>query len=99
MREENKMQAIETKYFPPTNTRGARIKAECARGSVTISFPHELSGDDVHRAAVAALVKKFIAEDEKQYRTPPGKNPWAREFLTGSLKNGNAVHVFIPIKS
>ena len=46
------MQAIQTKYLPATNTRGSRIKATCDRGSITIPYPRELSGDEVHREAV-----------------------------------------------
>ena len=57
------MQSITTKYLPATNVRGSRIKASCERGSVTISYPHELSGDAVHCAAVDALLAKFARED------------------------------------
>lgn len=53
------MQAIVTKYIGPTNTRGARIKAKCDTGSITIPHPHALSGAAVHEAAVAALLVKL----------------------------------------
>jgi len=53
------MQAIQTKYFGPTNTKGARIKATCAAGSLTIPYPHELSGQAVHRKAAEALAAKL----------------------------------------
>jgi hypothetical protein len=53
------MQAIQTKYLSPTNSRGARIKASCAAGSITISYPYELSGQAVHRKAAEALVAKL----------------------------------------
>lgn len=53
------MQAILTRYLSPTNTRGARIKATCAAGSITISYPHELSGQAVYRKAAEALVSKL----------------------------------------
>lgn len=58
------MIAIHTKYIGPTNTRGSRIKAYTAGyGSnkgfeATIPYPHELSGEQVHFAAVKALVAK-----------------------------------------
>ena len=61
------MQAIATKYIPPTNCRGSRIKASCDRGSISIPYPHELSGDEVHREAVRQLVAKFVSEDAKTY--------------------------------
>lgn len=53
------MQAIITKYSGPTNTKGSRIKASCAAGSVTIDYPHELSGMDCHAKAAYALLAKM----------------------------------------
>lgn len=53
------MQAIQTRYLGPTNTRGSRIKATCAAGSITISYPYDLSGQAVHRRAAEALVSKL----------------------------------------
>lgn len=54
------MKAIITKYLGPTNVRGARIKAK-AEGvpAVIISYPYELSGEDVHRAAAVKLAQKY----------------------------------------
>jgi hypothetical protein len=58
------MIAIHTKYIGPTNTRGSRVKAYTASWGdrkgfeVTIPYPHELSGEQVHFAAVKALVAK-----------------------------------------
>jgi hypothetical protein len=53
------MQAIQTKYMGPTNTKGSRIKATCAAGSVTIGYPYELSGMDCHAKAAYALLAKM----------------------------------------
>jgi hypothetical protein len=56
------MQAITTKYLGPTNTQGARIKATCDAGSITVPYPHELSGQDVYvyaEAAAMVLVRKL----------------------------------------
>lgn len=53
------MQAIITKYLGPTNTKGSRIKASCAAGSVTIDYPDELSGIDCHAKAAYALLAKM----------------------------------------
>lgn len=53
------MQAISTKYIGPSNVRGSRIKATCDAGSITIPYPHELSGEDVHKAAALALIAKL----------------------------------------
>jgi hypothetical protein len=54
------MKAIETKYHGPTNTRGARISATDGDGNrIYISYPYELSGEDVHRKAADALCRKM----------------------------------------
>lgn len=90
------MQAIQTKFLPATNNRGSRIKASCDRGSITIPYPHELSGDECHREAVRQLLKRFVAEDVKEYGAAAGEgNPWSREFVTGSIPDGTYVHVFV----
>lgn len=91
------MQAIVSKHIPATNTKGARIKAVCERGSITISYPHELSGEEAHCYAVAQLVARFAAEDLKQYSTPTKANPWLRPLICGQLPSGDYVHVFSPI--
>lgn len=88
------MQAIITKYIGPTNSRGARVSAKCERGKIFFSYPYELSGEAVHRAAVEALVNKFADEDAKQYGTPKDRNPWLRSFVSGQIPSGEYVHVF-----
>lgn len=79
------MQAIKVQYLGPTNHRGARLKASCERGSITIPYPHELSRDGSRRAALTALVDKFCAEDRVQYGTPPEKNPWNCPWVGGEF--------------
>jgi hypothetical protein len=74
------MQAIQTRYLCPTNTRGARIKAWAAAGSITIDYPHELSGQACHRAAAEALALKFN---------------WTDKLLGGQLENGDYAFVFV----
>lgn len=80
-------QAILSKYIPATNTRGSRIKAWCERGSITIPYPHDLTGAACHRAAVDALLSKFRAEDGVECS-------WSRPYVTGGTADGYA-HVFI----
>jgi hypothetical protein len=77
------MQAIQTKYLSATNTKGSRIKATCAAGSVTIDYPHELSGMDCHAAAAKALVQKL-----KWHPASYGG------LLGGQLANGDYAFVF-----
>lgn len=78
------MQAIITKYHGPTNTRGSRITAKCDAGSVTIPYPYELSGEDVHRKAAETLRDKL---------------GWNTEFYgnmaCGQIPNGDYVFVFV----
>ncbi len=70
------MKAITTKYLGPTNTRGSRIKASDGDGnSITVSYPYELSGEDVHRKAAQALADKMH---------------WAGELAGSAVKNGYA---------
>lgn len=88
-------QAILTRYLPATNFNGSRIKASCERGSLTISYPDDKNmGEDAHRAAVEALMAKFVAEDAKQYGSPRETNPWSKPFVSGGLPNGDWAHVF-----
>lgn len=77
------MQAIQTKYLSPTNSRGARIKAICAAGSITINYPYELSGQAVHRKAAEALVSKLGWVD-----------PHYGGLLGGCLPSGDYCFVF-----
>lgn len=53
------MQAIITKYLGPTNSRGARVKAKCQAGSVTVAWDDALDVDANHYAAVKALVTEL----------------------------------------
>ena len=52
------MVIIKTKYLSPTNTRGARIKAEANGFTATIAYPYGLSGYMAHYKAVKELVRK-----------------------------------------
>lgn len=68
------MKAIVTKYHGPTNMRGSRITASDEDGNrITISYPYELSGENVHRKAAQALCDKM---------------KWTGKLTAGSLKNG-----------
>lgn len=91
------MQAILTKYIPATNSRPCRIKASCARGSLTISDPRnmaDLNEMGAHRTAAQKLCDKFISEDVKEYGSDPATNPWGKPFVSGCLSSGEWAHVF-----
>ena len=89
------MQAIITKYLGATNTRGSRIRASAERGSITVSYPYEMSGSAVHEFAAQKLVEKFAASDLDECGTPIAENPWLRPRVSGGLPNGATAHVFI----
>jgi len=70
------MKAITTRYVGPGNVRGARIIACDMDGNrVTIGYPHELSGEDVHRKAALALCDKM---------------QWTGTLAGGGIKGGYA---------
>lgn len=75
------MKAIQTRYLPCTNTKGSRIKAFAEQGvSVTIPYPHELSGAAVYAKAAATLCAKM---------------GWNSQYLvSGGLPNGDWVFCF-----
>lgn len=78
------MQAIITKYLGPTNVKGSRIKATCAAGSVTIDYPHELSGMDCHAKAAYALLAKMH---------------WDYKLMGGQLPSGDYAFVLVDAAS
>jgi len=68
------MKAIIAKYLGATNSKGSRIKAfDCDGNSVTIPYPHELSGEDVYKRAAIKLCEKM---------------KWDTELLGGGIKEG-----------
>lgn len=72
-------QAIVTKYFGPTNSKGSRIKASCDAGSVFFSYDHSLNSDQNHDAACQKLLNKL---------------GWSGEWQGGGT-NGGYVYVNI----
>jgi len=79
------LQAITTKYLAPTNSRGARIKATAAAGSVTVPYDHALNAFDNHHAAALAFARKYgwLSDDE------------ARAYAMGALPDGGYVLAFV----
>lgn len=78
------MQAIETRYFGPTNTRGSRIKATAAAGSVTVPVDNALNSEQNHARAAVALAQKF---------------GWEGRLVEGGSPRGEGrVYVFMPAR-
>lgn len=81
----NDMIAIHCKYLGPTNCRGARIKASAhAKASITIGYPHELSGAAVFAEAAIALCRKMR---------------WKGKLISGGLDDGSYVFCFAESES
>ncbi len=70
------MQAIETEYKGPTNTRGSRIIAKAECGRLTVPWDYALSVDENHCAAVKAFVLKW---------------GWWGAWSVGHLSNGKGL--------
>lgn len=92
------MQAIETKNLGPTVNRNNRIKASCARGSVTVDCDDiepglHFGSEQAHRAAAFVLMDKFHKEDTKQHG--PEERHWlhGKTLYSGCLPSGHYCHV------
>lgn len=53
------MQAIQTKFLPPTNMKGSRVKAWCDAGSLVVSYDYALNAPENHRHVAEALASKL----------------------------------------
>lgn len=76
-------QAIRVKFLPPTNSKGARVKAIAQAGSVTLPWDYELDAGPNHYAACLALMAKF---DWQKYH----------EVRGGWDDDGSSVWVMVP---
>jgi hypothetical protein len=67
------MKAIRTKFYGPTNTKGAKIVAtDGEKNTITISYPYELNVENAHRLAAIKLCEKM---------------GWSTNILPGWFKN------------
>lgn len=66
-------QAIVTKWFKPTNTKGSRIKATAQAGFVFVPYNHSLSNEKNHEVAAMALCEIF---------------GWRGELVCGAMPDG-----------
>jgi hypothetical protein len=51
-------QAIVTKFLPPTNTLGARVKVTAQAGRMTVPWDYALGMEENHRDAALAFAAK-----------------------------------------
>ncbi len=73
------MQAIQTKFLPPTNAKGARVKAWCDAGSITLPWDHARDVQKNHENAFISLVNKL---------------GWRGEWTSGTAERGSFGYVF-----
>jgi len=76
-------QAIETKYFGPTNTKSSRIKATAWGGSATVPYRCELNTGDNHKAAADFLIAKL---------------GWSGTFAQGGNAKGDGGYYFVNVE-
>ena len=81
-------QAIITKWIGPTNTRGSKIKARCAGGSVTLHYDDALNLDENHRVAAQRLREKMQWD----------KLPYVSGMIGGTIFDGRMVWVFTGVQ-
>jgi hypothetical protein len=75
------MEAIKTRFLGATDTKGARIKASCSKGSLTIPYPYETDSHNGHQQAARLLLSRDFGDNIV--------------FATGHLPDGTYVHVVI----
>ena len=79
------MQAIRTRYFGPTDTRGSRIQAKAEAGAIYVNYNYGLnSREENHKAACEALMAKLQWSPEYGNYTP----------MVGGEFNGDYYWVF-----
>ena len=71
------MQAIQTKYFGPTNVRGSRIKATCQARSRIYSWDDALNPSANHTKAAETLAKQL---------------DWKGKWVGGGLPDGTSCY-------
>ena len=71
-------QAITTRFYGPTNHRGARVKATASAGSVTVPYDYDGGRDASHQAAAEAFADKFN---------------WVGSWVGGGLPDGSCCWV------
>jgi hypothetical protein len=76
------MQAITTKYYGPTNTKGSKFVAECEAGRIAIPYDYDLDSEENHIAAANALLAKLGWDDR-----------W--NIVSGGMKDGRWSHVLV----
>ena len=86
-------QAIVTKYYGPTNSKGARIKASCEAGSIWFGYASRHTSDKNHALAVLKLIKKLEWKGNYTIAGLPNSTGCVAVDHSGSWDNGQEVTV------
>jgi hypothetical protein len=92
------MQAIQTKYIPATNTKGARVKAWAWAGSLTIAFASGVSTELNHVRAARALAVKLNWTKGEYGALYGGCLPNGREYAFVFAHPTQGLYCFAPDK-
>jgi hypothetical protein len=87
------MQAIETKYLGPTNSRGSRVKATCEAASYTIQWDDALDNVANHDAAARFLILKMKWDTATRGAWYRGALKGARGYVYVCSYVGERLHV------
>lgn len=80
------MQAIVTKFIPPTDHRGSRVVARAESGLKLVwDWDHRSDVEENHRAAAIALCRKFGWLGPRHLKS---------QIATGAIYGGGYAHVF-----
>jgi hypothetical protein len=75
------MQAINTKYIGPTNTKGARILVKAQAGKMFVSWDYALNADENHVQAAYKFMNKM---------------DWPNKIVSGGAWDHSEYHVMLP---
>ena len=73
------MQAIRTRYYGPSDTRGTRITAKCEGGSLTIPRNYSLDVEQDHARAAQKLAERLGWDGVYHGGSFGGDYYWTRE--------------------
>jgi hypothetical protein len=79
-------EAINTFYLKPTQSRCARVKAQCAKKSRIYSWDHELDAEENHLYAAEKLAQELGWWD-------------SGTWVAGCLKDGSYAHCCLVVPS
>ena len=87
------MQAIQTKFLGPTNTKGSRVKAICWLTSVVVSWDYSANVEENHMMAINTLIDNLNNE-----RIIKGNSTQWQVVATGESVDGKGITAIIDLQ-